>query len=113
MAPGFGGGSIAVRFNKKARILHNNLKALFEYRLHRKKLSHLPTYIWVEPTNRCNLNCIMCPTGAGKIRFERGYMECELFERVIDQCHRHLSTIVLAMGGESLLHPDFFRMVRY
>jgi len=53
----------------------------------------------------------MCPTGAGKVHAERGLMDLSLFKKIIDEIHSHTSAIVLAIGGESLLHPDIFEMI--
>jgi radical SAM protein with 4Fe4S-binding SPASM domain len=55
----------------------------------------------------------MCPNGAGKVHVKRGYMKLELFKKIIDEIHPHTSTVVLALSGESLLHPDLFDMIHY
>ena len=55
----------------------------------------------------------MCPTGAGKVHVERGYMKLGLFKKIIDEIHPFTSTVVLALSGESLLHPDLFEMIQY
>jgi len=102
-----------VNWKKKVRIFRNNLKALSYYRKKRVVLPVNPSYIWIEPTNHCNLNCIMCPNGAGKVHVKRGYMKLELFKNIIEKIHPHTSTVVLALSGESLLHPDLFEMIRY
>ena len=102
-----------LRFQKKARILRDSLKALRNYQKARIFLDNLPSYLWIEPTNRCNLRCIMCPTGAGKVTFERGFMDLGLYRKILDDIHPYVSTVILAMSGESLLHPDFSSLVRY
>ena len=55
----------------------------------------------------------MCPNGAGKVFVEKGYMEFSLFKKIVDEVHPHISSIILAMGGESFLHPDLFEMIAY
>ena len=102
-----------MNWKKKVRIFRNNTKALSYYRRKRVILPGLPSYIWIEPTNYCNLSCIMCPTGAGKVHVKRGYMKLELFKNIIDEIHPHTSTIVLALSGESLMHPDLLEMIHY
>lgn len=94
-------------------MLTNNLKALENYRRKRVFFNHLPSYLWIEPTNHCNLNCIMCPIGSGKIHVKRGFMNIALFKKIIDEVHPHTSAIILAIGGESLLHKDIFEMISY
>ncbi len=55
----------------------------------------------------------MCPNGKGMIGIEKGYMPLALFKEIIDQIKDHTSTIVIALHGESLLHPHFIDMVCY
>ena len=105
--------STNVHFRKKVRIFRNNLRALRNYQEKQTTISSLPSYLFIEPTNHCNLRCIMCPTGAGKVHVERGFMDLGLFCRIIDEVHPYVSTVILAMGGESLLHPDLARMASY
>jgi len=98
---------------KKARILRTNARALWSYKRKRARLDYFPTYLWIEPTNRCNLHCPMCPNGAGLVQTERGFMDPALFRRIIDDVHPYVSAATLAVGGESLLHPAFFEMAAY
>jgi len=102
-----------VRIKKKIDHLFSNLRALTKYIRRQVVFHHMPTYLWIEPTNQCNLKCIMCPNGAGKVHVERGYMELDLFKKIVNEVHPHTSSIILAMGGESLLHPDLFEMIGY
>ncbi len=97
----------------KVHILKNNLTTLRNYRRQKVRQETLPTYFWLEPTNHCNLRCIMCPNGSGKIEIEKGYMDYDFYQEIIDQISRHASAITLAVGGESLLHPNFLEMARY
>ena len=98
---------------KKVKVLRSNVRALRSYRRKRATLAHLPTYLWVEPTNTCNLHCPMCPNGAGRIRAERGFMDLGLYRRLIDDVRSYVGTVTLSMGGESLLHPGLGEMAAY
>jgi radical SAM protein with 4Fe4S-binding SPASM domain len=72
-----------------------------------------PQIIFVEPTNVCDLNCIMCPR---KRILQRGkeFMTLELFTRIIDEAADWgVERVVLQMGGEPLLHPQFPEMLQY
>ena len=102
-----------LRLGKKAAILVRNIKALEDYRKRRVFFDRPPSYLWIEPTNHCNLNCIMCPSGAGLVHADRGFMDFSLFKKIVDEIHPSTSAIILAIGGESLLHPSLFRMIRY
>jgi sulfatase maturation enzyme AslB (radical SAM superfamily) len=41
-------------------------------------VSGFPKYLVIEPTNRCNLNCIMCPRG--EMTRSQGFMDFELLK---------------------------------
>lgn len=98
---------------KNIRLLQRNFEALFNYRMRRTHLENPPSFIWIEPTNHCNLECIMCPNGTTQMTAEKGYMDYEFYKKIIDEIKDHTSTIVLALGGESMIHPDFFKMIKY
>ncbi|MBF0358318.1 MAG: SPASM domain-containing protein [Magnetococcales bacterium] len=97
----------------KPSVIWNNLRALSN--LHRKvtHLDNLPTYFWLEPTNNCNLKCVMCPTGMDMLEVDRGFMDFDLYKKIIDEISRYASAVTLAVSGESLYHPKFFEMARY
>jgi radical SAM protein with 4Fe4S-binding SPASM domain len=97
----------------KVKVLTNNLRALKDYYGKKVHLDNLPTFIWLEPTNHCNLRCVMCPNGAGMVNITKGYMEFDFFTAIVDELSGYASAITLAVGGESLLHPRFMDMVRY
>lgn len=80
----------------------------------RKKASvpYMPVRLWVEPTNWCNLQCVMCPNKDLEKK-DKGYMEFDLFKKIIDEASKFVFDIHLLHRGESLLHPDFFKMARY
>ncbi|HIJ83387.1 MAG: Radical SAM protein [Magnetococcales bacterium] len=97
----------------KLSVLQNNLRALGN--LHGKafRLTNLPTYFWLEPTNNCNLKCVMCPTGMDMLRVDKGFMDFDLYKKIIDEIKGYASAVTLAVAGESLYHPQFFAMSRY
>jgi len=97
----------------KLKVLANNIRALVNYHDRKVNLDNMPTYFWLEPTNHCNLRCVMCPNGAGKITIKKGYMDFELYTRIIDDIRPYASSVTLAVNGEALLHPRFFEMARY
>lgn len=75
-----------------------------------KKLE-FPERITVELTPICNLSCVMCPrheVGEG------GYMASGLFEKIVDEISEHPGiSFVPFFRGESLMHPQFFDLLRY
>ena len=84
------------------------------YRAYRKGVlrpSYPPIRLWIEPTNRCNLRCVMCPNSSDKIK-TRGFMDMDLYEKIINQVRGIVYDANLHHTGESLLHPELPRMVR-
>jgi len=82
------------------------------YRKKRTRLDYLPVRLWVEPTSVCNLRCVMCPN-KDLPKAQKGFMDFALFKKVIDEAKGFIFDVHLLHRGESLLHPDFFDMVRY
>ena len=72
----------------------------------------MPVRLWVELTSCCNLACIMCPN-KDLPKGQKGYMDFGLFRKIIDEARGSAFDVHLMHRGESLLHPDFFEMVRY
>lgn len=64
-----------------------------------------PRMIDVEITNRCNLRCVMCPTGQGTCKRESGDMSFGLFIKVIDQIADLGIPVRFIRWGEPLMHP--------
>lgn len=77
------------------------------------KPGYMPVRMWVEPTNTCNLKCVMCPQSCDDVKFQRGYMEFALFRKIIDEAKTFVYDMNLHHTGESLLHPEIVEMVRY
>lgn len=87
-------------------------RIFLSYKRKRARVRHLPVRLWIEPTSYCNLRCIMCPNKDLEAR-QKGYMEFDLYRKIIAQASRFVFDIHLLHRGESLLHPDFFRMIRH
>ncbi len=87
-------------------------RIFWSYKRKTTVLPYLPVRLWVEPTSWCNLACSMCPN-KDLDKKQKGYMDFGLFRKIIDEASRFVFDIHLLHRGESLLHPDFFRMVRY
>ncbi len=80
------------------------------------KRKKLPT-IWLETTNACNLNCIMCPTQRKEAKeFKHdGFISVNLFCRMVDEIASEDKTINLRLhkDGEPLLHPNIVDLIEY
>lgn len=72
----------------------------------------MPTHLQIEPANRCNLKCALCPVTKGMDR-PSGVMEAELFRRIIDETGDYLFLILLWDWGEPFINPDIYEMISY
>lgn len=70
-----------------------------------------PDLILVEPTNHCNLRCIMCGAAQFPPR-PRGFMSFDLYKNLIDQIKVPITVSHFGVG-EPLLHRDIVEMIRY
>lgn len=87
-------------------------RILLNYQRKKVALDTLPIRLWIEPTNICNLRCIMCPNERLSSA-QKGSMDFSLFRKIIDEAKDYVYDIYLHHRGESLLHPQFIGMVKY
>jgi len=76
--------------------------------------TEFPQYVIVEPTNHCNLKCIMCPHDV--MPREKGFMDFELFQKIVDEIAEKSPKTKLwpAVMGEPLIAGDRLkRMISY
>jgi len=71
--------------------------------------TEFPERVNVEPTNRCNMRCRLCPHP--RLKRPRGNMDPELFARIARECGRRGAAVWLQYMGEPLMHPDIFQMI--
>lgn len=90
------------------RLMH----AYQSYRAKKTRLDYLPIRLWIEPTDHCNLRCVMCPN-KDLPKEKKGFMDLNLFQKIIDEASSFVFDAHLLHRGESLLHPRFFEMARY
>jgi radical SAM protein with 4Fe4S-binding SPASM domain len=72
-----------------------------------------PPAVMFEPTNICNLQCPLCPSGNQTLSRARGYMDPEIFRKVVDEIYPYATMLILWNQGEPFLHEGFLDMVRY
>ncbi len=72
----------------------------------------MPAAVGIELTNNCNLHCPECTSGSGQMRRERGFMDIELFKKMIEELKPFLYNINLYFQGEPMLHPGFFSFIK-
>jgi len=96
-------------FRKLANMALINLQC----RLRTERVIGMPYSMKIEPTNICNTQCQLCPTGIGLKGREKGKMDYERFTRLVDRMRPTLLDLDLSMWGDPLIVPDIFRMIRY
>lgn len=93
--------------------LSNALKNYFYYLTKNTKPDSYPSILMVEPTNLCNLNCPLCPTGNRSLKRERGFMPLDGFKKIMDELGDYLLNLTLWNYGEPMLHKDIYEMIEY
>ncbi len=73
----------------------------------------LPYMLQIEPTNMCNLNCPLCPTGRNELGRKRQHMKLIEFKSIIDDMEDFLLFLVLWEWGEPFLNPELPEMIQY
>jgi MoaA/NifB/PqqE/SkfB family radical SAM enzyme len=72
-----------------------------------------PSKMIIEPSDRCNLSCPLCPTGRRLAGRKETDLCLETFKKAIDPLVPFLYEVYLYNWGEPLLNPGLFDMVRY
>jgi len=96
----------------KIKNLINLGKAFWGYKKQSPVCHYNPIRLWIEPTNFCNLRCIMCPNSSNR-PIKKGYMDMKLFKEIINKANPFAYDINLSHRGESLLHPHLIEMIKY
>lgn len=103
----------------------NDLKISF-YDLDKKDLTILlidelaihasfPRTVYIQPTNQCNLRCVMCCVSKqNPTSFKRPmFLKTELFEKVIEEVKEYPNVVLAPTGGgEGFLHPHFLNFLK-
>ncbi|KKS34903.1 MAG: hypothetical protein UU95_C0007G0040 [Parcubacteria group bacterium GW2011_GWC2_42_12] len=72
----------------------------------------IPNNIMIEVTNLCNLKCQMCYNQ--RMKRKKGFMPFSLFKKIVDQAvDLSIENMGLYTTGESFLHPEIFKFIKY
>lgn len=98
-----------------AAVKERNLRLISsEYEAGSARLRSLPVSLYVDVTKKCNLRCPSCfrsaPEHAHDVWPE---LDFPFFERIAHELFPTAYRVILSGGGESLLHPDFSRMLEF
>ncbi len=72
-------------------------------------LPSLPSQVQIEVTNKCNLDCYMCPRKDLGVKYD--HMDLSLFKKVIERLN-NVHLITLTGWGEPFMHPNIFDMIK-
>jgi len=104
------------KVRRRARLYRRQASSFVKwlsYTSGRTKPLTYPDRMYLESTNVCNLRCVMCPNGLGLLTRAMGFMDYDLFTRVVDEMAPHVRTTTLHIWGEPLLHPRIYDMMAY
>lgn len=79
----------------------------------RTKLVTKPIMLTIEPTLKCNSNCIMCNRNFSRVETKaaEGFLSWETFNK-IKPFFKYADSVLFEGFGEPLLHPDYLIMLR-
>jgi len=92
---------------KKINSLINKTEIIFGC----QRLFSRPRHIQIEPTNRCNQSCVMCPRNKG-LDVPIGDMDFETFKKIINKLYT-VENLLLNGLGEPMLNNDLPKMIAY
>lgn len=80
-----------------------------------RELTEYPLLVDLELASVCNLKCPMCYTITDefKSKVKKGFMDFDLFKKIIDEIAGKVFAVRLSLRGESTLHPKFLEAIKY
>jgi radical SAM protein with 4Fe4S-binding SPASM domain len=96
------------RFVKPVNALQSGYSYLMSSLARKPFISGMPVSVSAELTNLCNLRCPECASGSEIIKRGRGFMDIELYKKLIYELSPYLYYINLYFQGEPMMHPQFF-----
>ncbi|QOG12161.1 radical SAM/SPASM domain-containing protein [Arcobacter sp. FWKO B] len=103
---------------KNFNLWYHDLKDLHKFEQKRKEFLEYHskngvTRVQIEPTNRCNYNCIMCPIDElekEKVKYDMSFDD---FKIIVDKLPSSVTNICLSGLGEPFLNKDYIQMAKY
>lgn len=71
------------------------------------------SFLWLELTNRCNLQCVHCYTESGPHTGAKDILTAERYEDLMAEAHGLGCRKIQLIGGEPQLNRDFKRLLRF
>ena len=94
---------------KREKPYHNALLNIEEMKQKKAMLGSYPFKVFVEATQRCDLDCIICSKSRHKSKKD---MPLDLFYKIEKELFPHASEVDFFVGGESTLAHNFHEMIK-
>jgi radical SAM protein with 4Fe4S-binding SPASM domain len=80
-----------------------------------RSIRDYPLLVDLELSSVCNLKCPMCYTITEdfKKKVTKGFMDFDLFKRIIDEIAGNVFAVRLSLRGEATLHKQFIKCIKY
>ncbi len=81
----------------------------------KKTVREYPLLVDLELSSVCNLKCPMCYTITEdfKNKVTKGFMDFDLFRRIVDEIAGKIFALRLSLRGEATLHKKFIECIKY
>lgn len=80
-----------------------------------RQLTEYPLLVDLELASACNLKCPMCYTITDefKQKVTKGFMDFDLFKKIVDEISGKVFALRLSLRGEATLHKKFIDCIKY
>lgn len=96
---------------RRLKMIKNEFLGNLSFNHKKLHLRNKPIIHDIELTNHCNLNCIMCVRDL--MTRKKGFMDFNLFKKIIDENYKDMNFIYLQNHGEPLFHKDIDKFIAY
>lgn len=81
----------------------------------KREIIEYPLLVDLELASACNLKCPMCYTITDefKEKVKKGFMDFELFKKIVDEIAGKVFALRLSLRGEATLHKNFIDCIKY
>jgi radical SAM protein with 4Fe4S-binding SPASM domain len=105
---------LARNWRRHRAVLHpRTLQFLYHWMRGSTVLPYAPLKLHLEPTSVCNLRCPMCPQSIDAVKGDTGYIDLDLYRKIVDEASGFVREINLFFRGEPLLHKHLPEILRY
>jgi MoaA/NifB/PqqE/SkfB family radical SAM enzyme len=105
---------LARNWRRHRAVLHpRTLRFLYHWMRGSTVLPYAPLKLHLEPTSVCNLRCPMCPQAIDAVKGDTGYIDLDVYKKIVDEAAGHVLEINLFFRGEPLLHRHMPELLRY